>query len=76
MILFQFLTVSYNCNGRKYKITVREVTIDRYSGSEFMCIVSGKKANDVWQIVSEIVEAVRIIEPGLYRAFIDRLNEL
>lgn len=56
--------------------TVREVTIDRYGGSEFMCVISGKRANDVWQIVSEIVETVRIIEPGLYKAVIDRINEL
>ena len=56
--------------------TVREVKIDRYGGSEFCCIISDKKANDVWQIVSEVMEAVKIIEPGLYRAVIDRINEL
>ena len=56
--------------------TVREVTIDRYVGSEFFCIISGKKANDVWSIVNEVIETVKIIEPGVYRALLDRLNEL
>ena len=59
----------------KYE-TVREVTIDRYNDSEFSCAIKEKKANDVWSIVSEAIEVLKIIEPGVYVATIKRLNEL
>ena len=56
--------------------TVKEVTIDRYSGSEFYHVISGKKACDVWRIVNEVMGMLKATEPYIYKVVVERLMKL
>lgn len=55
---------------------IREVTIDRYNGSEFFRTISCKNAKDVWIIVNEVMEMLKGTQPNIYRAVIRRLSKL
>lgn len=55
---------------------VREVTIDRYDGSEFYQVISGQNAEDVWKVINELMDTIKALQPKLYNATIDRLKEL
>lgn len=46
------------------------------SDSEFAHAVEGLPLDDVWGIVDELVEAVMVSQPALYRAVMRRLTEL
>ena len=53
--------------------TVREVTIDRYDGSEFYEAISGQKAAQVWAVVDELMATLQALQPKLYQATIDKI---
>ena len=53
---------------------VREVTIARYDGSEFMQVISGQNAADVWAVIDELMATVQALQPRLYQATIDRIK--
>lgn len=55
--------------------STREVTIDNYGGSEFLQAVSGKKADDIWLIMEELMQSIQILQPRLYQATIDRITQ-
>lgn len=46
------------------------------SDSEFAHAVEGLPSEDVWGIVDELVEAVMVSQPALYRAVMRRIEEL
>ena len=52
--------------------TTREVTIDRYGGSEFLEAISDKTAGEVWPIIDELMTTTRALHPKLYQAAIDK----
>ena len=51
-----------------------ETTIDYYSDTEFGQAVNGRKAADVWPLIDELAETVRIVNPRLYAGFMRKLN--
>ena len=55
---------------------VREVTINRYNGSEFLRAITGKKANEVWKVMNGVMEMIKVAQPHIYRAIIQRLIKL
>lgn len=55
--------------------SVREVKIDKYGDSEFLQAISGRKAEDIWAIMDEVMESILILQPRLYRATIEKLKE-
>ena len=55
---------------------VKEVTINRYSGSEFYHAISGKKARQVWEIINGVMGMIKVTQPQIYRAIIQRLIRL
>ena len=55
---------------------IKEVTIDRYNGSEFYRVISGKKAKCVWRMMNEIMDIIRVAQPHIYKAFIQRIKNL
>lgn len=55
---------------------VREVTIDRYDGSEFYRLISDKNAKFVWEIMNETMEILKVAQPEIYNAVISRLIKL
>ena len=44
--------------------------------SEFLRAVDGRKSDKVWKLIDELVEAVKILHPRMYTAFIDKVQDL
>ena len=44
--------------------------------SEFLKAVDGRKADKVWKLMDELVEAVKILHPRMYTTFIDKVQDL
>ena len=44
--------------------------------SEFLKEVDGRKADKVWKLMDELVEAVKILHPRMYTTFIDKVQDL
>lgn len=55
---------------------IKEVTINRYNGSEFYHAISGKKASDVWRVMNDVMGMIRAIQPRIYRAILQRISKL
>ena len=55
--------------------TVEEVIISDYGDSEFLQLVTGKRSDDVWLILDDLMNAVKALQPKLYNAVIDKLKE-
>ena len=53
-----------------------ETYIQTDGGSEFLKAVDGRKAEKVWKLVDELVEAVKILHPRMYTTFIDKAQDL
>ena len=53
---------------------VKEVTINRYEGSEFYEVISGKEAAHVWQVIDELMATIQMLQPKLYQATIDKIR--
>jgi hypothetical protein len=52
-----------------------EKTIQTNGGSEFLQIVNGRNPDKVWQIVNELVEATKVLQPRMYDGFISKLMD-
>ena len=55
--------------------SAREVTIDRYGGSEFLEVISDQKAEEIWLVMDELMTTIKALQPKLYQAAIDRIRE-
>ena len=44
--------------------------------SEFLKAVDGRKADKVWKLMDELVEAIKILHPRMYTTFIDKVQDL
>ena len=55
---------------------IREVKIDRYNGSEFYHAIADKRARDVWRVMNEVMEMLKVTEPYIYKAVVNKLNSL
>ena len=53
-----------------------ETYIETTGDSEFLKAVDGRKAEKVWKLVDELVEAVKILHPRMYTTFIDKVQDL
>lgn len=53
-----------------------ETYIETTSDSEFLKAVNGRKAERVWPLINELVEAVKILHPRMYTTFIDKVQDL
>ena len=53
-----------------------ETYIETTGDSEFLKAVDGKKADKVWKLMDELVEAVKILHPRMYTTFIDKVQDL
>lgn len=53
-----------------------ETYIQTDGDSEFLKSVDGRKADKVWKLIDELVEAVKILHPRMYTAFIDKVQDL
>lgn len=55
--------------------SIREVIIGKYGDSEFMRVIEGKKAEDVWPVMDELLQTIQMLQPRLYNATIEKLKE-
>ena len=53
-----------------------ETYIETNGDSEFLKAVDGRKADKVWKLMDELVEAVKILHPRRYTTFIDKVQDL
>ena len=53
-----------------------ETYIETNGDSEFLKAVDGRKADKVWKLVDELVEAVKILHPRMYTTFIDKVQDI
>ena len=53
-----------------------EKYIQTNGDSEFLKAVDGRKADKVWKLIDELVEAVKILHPRMYTTFIDKVQDL
>ena len=53
-----------------------ETYIQTSGDSEFLKAVDGRKADKVWKLMDELVEAVKILHPRMYTTFIDKVQDL
>lgn len=50
--------------------------IETHGGSEFLDAVDGRKADRVWKLMDEMMEAIKILHPRMYASFIDKIYDL
>ena len=55
--------------------SIEEVVIGDYGDSEFFQAVMDKKSDDVWMIIDELMETLKVMQPKLYQATIDKIKE-
>ena len=48
----------------------------QWATCEFLRAVDGRKAEKVWKLIDELVEAVKILHPRMYTTFIDKVQDL
>ena len=53
-----------------------ETYIETNGDSEFLKAVDGRKADKVWKLMDELVEAVKILHPRMYTTFIGKVQDL
>ena len=53
-----------------------ETIVETNGDSEFLKVVNGRKAERVWKLMDELVEAVKILHPRMYTTFIDKVQDL
>ena len=53
-----------------------EIYVETNGDSEFLKAVDGRKADKVWKLMDERVEAVKILHPRMYTTFIDKVQDL
>ena len=53
-----------------------ETYIQTAGDSEFLKAVDGRRADKVWKLIDELVEAVKILHPRMYTTFIDKVQDL
>lgn len=61
---------------RQYIETVTETVVDYEGASEFSSVVNGKVAVDVWQVVEELMEAMKWLYPRIYNQVIEKIKNI
>ena len=51
-----------------------ENIVEINSGSEFANIVNGRKQNDVWPVIDELMTTLQIIQPRLYETVMSKFS--
>ena len=53
-----------------------EIYVETNGDSEFLNAVNGRKAERVWKLMDELVEAVKTLHPRMYTTLIDKVQDL
>ena len=52
------------------------LVVETNGDREFIKAIDGRKAEKVWKLMDELVEAVKILHPRMYTTFIDKVQDL
>ena len=55
---------------------VRQAIVDNFGDSEFLNSVAGKDTEKVFEILDELMETVKVLQPRLYDATLQRFNDI
>ena len=73
--LATFYTI-YDHRNPKHEVVQRAESIVKIdNNSEVAQVINGMESEKVWQTVIELIEAVQVLNPKLYRSFISKLAE-
>lgn len=53
-----------------------ESTIGLYGDSQFLTMIAGKSAKEMWLLMDELVEAVSVYNPRLMNSFYNKISTL
>jgi hypothetical protein len=53
-----------------------ETMIDNQGDSEFFRSIAGKPAPDVWKIIGETMDTLKLMEPRLYAGVLRKINNI
>lgn len=74
--LATFFIIKDHLYGSGEKAEIRTETLVDYMGdSEFLNAITGKKAEDVWMVMNELMDAIAVTNPRLYDATMRKLAE-
>lgn len=59
---------------RQQAETIRETIVDVIGDTEFLQAVNGKEAQEVFELMNELIETIRILQPKLYNSVMNRLR--
>ena len=51
-----------------------ETVVNYDGGSEFARVINGRRAADVWAVIDELMEVIRLINPRLYNKTLDKIE--
>lgn len=67
----------YGFQPNATKIKTEKQTIISTSGdSDFLKAVQGHEAEKIWDIINELMASLKVIQPNLYNAVIQKIQEL
>jgi len=58
-----------------YSFQAGPSVIENDSGTEFAQAINGRKQEDFWPLMDEMMDTIHAIHPRLYRAVMDRLRK-
>lgn len=61
---------------RQYIETVTETVVEYEGATEFSNIVNGKVADEVWQVIDELMEAIKWLYPRIYNQVIEKIKNI
>lgn len=58
-----------------YSKTKNAISIIETDGSsDFLCAINGRESSEVLALIDELMDAVKVLQPRIYDAVMDRLN--
>lgn len=74
--LATFLIIKDHLYGSNEVAQTRaEEVVDHHGNSEFLDAITDKKAEDVWMVMNELMDAIAVTNPRLYDATMRKLAE-
>lgn len=52
-----------------------EAVIGDYGDTEFLHIIAGRNPDDVWPIIAEAMESLKLMEPRFYAGILRKINK-
>lgn len=52
-----------------------EAVIGDYGDTEFLQVIAGRNPDDVWPIIAEAMESLKLMEPRFYAGILRKINQ-